>query len=110
MQIEGVFTQYFKEIFSSTRSTDENLDSCLSCIEERVNADMNEKLQKLFTREEIEEALHQMAPLKAPRPDGYNAQFFQFYWHIVGDEVCNTIYNFLMGVGWIWGLIPLLLL
>jgi hypothetical protein len=41
--------------------------------------------------EEIEVALFQMAPLKAPGPDGLNACFFQYNWPPMREEVCNVI-------------------
>ncbi|XP_042950151.1 uncharacterized protein LOC122282264 [Carya illinoinensis] len=45
------------------------------------------ELEKVFIKEEVVEALKQMAPLKSPRLDGYGACFYQAYWSIVGEEV-----------------------
>jgi hypothetical protein len=39
----------------------------------------------------ISTALFQMASLKAPGPDGYNAGFFQKNWNIVGPKVCKAV-------------------
>ena len=36
-----------------------------------------------------------MAPLKAPRPDGMSHLFYQHYWNLVGDDVCQFVLNFL---------------
>jgi hypothetical protein len=41
--------------------------------------------------EEVQVALFQMAPLKAPSLDGFNADFFEKHWDIVQTEVCNAI-------------------
>jgi hypothetical protein len=38
---------------------------------------MNRELGKNFIAKEIEVALFQMEPLKAPGPDGLNTNFFQ---------------------------------
>lgn len=43
-----------------------------------------------FTRQEVEKAISQMFPTKAPRFDGSPALFYQKYWKIVG---ANTIDN-----------------
>jgi len=44
--------------------------------------------------EEIHTALHQMAPMKAPGPDGYSICFYQHNWAIVHIEVCSAIFHF----------------
>jgi hypothetical protein len=51
---------------------------------------MNESLVRPFVEEEIRAALFQMSLLKAPKPDGFNARFFQKNWDIVGLEVCKA--------------------
>jgi hypothetical protein len=37
---------------------------------------------------EVSSAIHQMAPMKAPGPDGFDALFFQKNWATIGMEVC----------------------
>ena len=54
---------------------------------------MNYRLTRVYTLEEIQEVVFQMSPLKAPRPDGYSAGFFQDNWPIVGEEVCQAIFT-----------------
>ena len=44
---------------------------------------------------EIQEALDQMAPLKAPGPDGMPPLFYQHFWGIMKSEVTSTILNWL---------------
>lgn len=52
---------------------------------------MNEELTKIFTKDEIYEALKQMRPTKALGPDDMSPIFFQKYWHIIGDSVPKPI-------------------
>ena len=47
-----------------------------------------------FSADEIKEAVFQMAPTKAPRPDGMNTFFYQKFWHIVVDNVVSAILDF----------------
>ena len=44
---------------------------------------MNQNLIQTFTRSEVEAALKQIHPTKAPGPDGMFAIFFQKYWNVV---------------------------
>ena len=56
---------------------------------------MDQRLIQEFTREEVETALNQMHPTKAPGPDGMSAIFFQNYWGIVGNDVTCMVLNVL---------------
>lgn len=48
-----------------------------------INDEMNEDLCKPYSAEEISNALFQIGPLKAPRPDGYPTRFFQRNWIVM---------------------------
>ena len=48
-----------------------------------VTDEMNAELVKEFTALEVKEALNQMAPLKAPGPDGMPPLFYQHFWSIM---------------------------
>ena len=50
----------------------------------------NEGLIRPFTFDEFELAVKQMHPDKAPRPDGLNPAFYQFYWPVMGKEIFNV--------------------
>jgi len=42
-------------------------------------------LEKGYTSSEIKKALFDTNPFKAPRPDGFQALFFQCYWNLAGN-------------------------
>ena len=58
-----------------------------------VSVDMNKKLLRSFTRDEVGVALKTMEPLSGPGPDGIPPTFFQTYWSIVGDDVSFVVLN-----------------
>lgn len=67
--------------------------SFLDSLEGWVTDAMNEEFSKVFTREEIANALRQMHSIKAPGPDGMLPLFFQKYWHEVGDLVIEVVFS-----------------
>lgn len=68
------FAAYFDSLF--TASGGRGLGDCLEAVEGRVTEATHESLGRPFSEIEIKEALSQLAPLKAPGPNGYNAGFF----------------------------------
>ena len=69
----------------------EDLDSLPSIFSD----EMNSKLSQEFMEWEVQAALKQMAPSKAPSPDGMPPFFYQNYWELVGDDVTKTILSYL---------------
>ncbi|XP_059439185.1 uncharacterized protein LOC132171798 [Corylus avellana] len=82
--IGKAFVEYFTTLFSTGQPR--RMEECLEFMERRISDEMNERLLRPFMEEDVETAIHQMAPLKAPGPDGFNACFFQKNWAIVGPE------------------------
>ena len=44
---------------------------------------------------EVKQAINQMAPLKAPGPDGMPSLFYQYYWNLIGDDISNSMLHYL---------------
>lgn len=63
----------------------------------KVTDEMNEVMNKSFTKKEVEEALFMMGASKAPGPDGFNAGFYQHHWDILGPSVTRAVLDFLNG-------------
>lgn len=69
MDVGCAFTSFFQSLFTSEAVGE--MERCLQMVESEVSPEMNEKLIKEFSMEEITVALNQMAPLKAPSLDGF---------------------------------------
>jgi hypothetical protein len=93
--IGTAFVSFFQSLLSSARPS--GVEECTHGIESKVTEEMNQNLTKIFTAMEVKQALDQMAPLKAPGPDGFSAEFYQQNWAIVGPEVCHAVLSFLNG-------------
>jgi hypothetical protein len=87
--VEEAFTDYFTTLF--TQGPGGDFSPCIQPISCKVTEEMNMELGKNFTPEEVEVALFQMEPLKAPGPDGLNAGFFQQNWPTMKEEVCHAL-------------------
>jgi hypothetical protein len=57
-------------------------------------------LEKPFIEQEVEAALSQMAPNKAPGVDSFNAGFYQTHWQLIKPCVMNVVLIFLNGGGY----------
>ena len=72
-------TSYYKSLFGSTEDPTITLDS--SRVEDipQISSEENDLLTADFTMEEVKEAIFQMEQNKAPGPDGFPAEFYQFF-------------------------------
>ena len=89
----NMFVDYFQELFTSSNPivSEELLDA----VHPKVTNSMNEVLLQDFRSAEVEKALKQMHPQKAPGPDGMPPLFFQHFWPTVNSVVIKTVVDFL---------------
>jgi hypothetical protein len=66
----------------------------LSVVQPKTSEHTNMELCKEFSVEEIGDALFQIAPLKAPSPDGFPARFFQKTWEVKRQDITRGVQNF----------------
>jgi hypothetical protein len=92
VDISNIAVEYFHQLFVS--SNPDCIGEVVDQVDTMVSPAMDDALLRDFSNEEIQRALFQMAPSKAPGPDGMTALFFQKYWHIVGEDVSLAILDF----------------
>lgn len=68
----------------------------VGCVTEGISEEQNNMLLDHIENEEVKRAIFSMHPDKSPGPDGMSPGFFQKYWHIVGDDVCQLVQNFFL--------------
>ena len=91
--ISNTFINYYQELFMSFQPS--NLDAAVVDIPRTITEEVNAWLEAKYIREEVEWALKQMEPLKAPGPNGLSSLFFQKYWQDVGDDVSQAVLHYL---------------
>ena len=97
-QIAEVFIDYYRDLFTSPNL--QSMPTILNSIPQLVTEEMNASLTDNFQAWEVEAALKQMAPLKAPGPDGMPPLFFQNYQDLVKGDITTTVLNYLNS-GWL---------
>ncbi|XP_075665130.1 uncharacterized protein LOC142634749 [Castanea sativa] len=105
IKIASKLPPIIKNRFLSSRPTE--VDEVSSFIKSVVTDDINKSLISSFSRAEIECALNQMAPLKAPSPDGLNHTFISLIPKVKNPEyitefrpiaLCNILYKLISKV------------
>ncbi|KAK9989615.1 hypothetical protein SO802_029854 [Lithocarpus litseifolius] len=91
--IASSFTDYYQALFTSSNPILE--EATLTSVPKLITVEMNAMLSQEFMDWEVQTALKQMAPLKAPGPDGMPPLFYQNYWSLVGCDVTKTILSYL---------------
>ena len=84
-----MLNEYYSKLFSSSLPHD--FEHILDGVDTVVTEEMRTNLACLYTSNEVDVAIKEMAPLKAPRPDGMPPLFYQTYWSEVGMDVNQAV-------------------
>ena len=91
--VAEVAVSYFEKLYTTSHL--DRIQEVTDAMESKVSVEMNQDLIKQFTKEEVDVALKQMHPTKAPDQDGMFAVFYHNFWDIVGNDVVNMVLNVL---------------
>ena len=91
-KIAKVLLEFYSDLFSSINTCQPEL--AMEVIPTIVTDDINKLRLTDFKECEVQEALHQMAPLKSPGLDGMPPLFFQHYWDLVGKDITSFVLHF----------------
>uniref|UniRef100_A0A803P8W5 Reverse transcriptase domain-containing protein n=1 Tax=Cannabis sativa TaxID=3483 RepID=A0A803P8W5_CANSA len=86
---------YFSNLFTTSSVDSEALSTTIIAINPTITEEMNTMLLAGFTRSDVDEALHSMAPDKSPGIDGMSAMFFQRHWDFDGSQVSDCVLQIL---------------
>nr|XP_023893774.1 uncharacterized protein LOC112005708 [Quercus suber] len=95
--IGDIIVDFFGELFTICNPA--MVDDSLSLFPQLVTYEINEQLAGDFMGWEVQEALKQIVPLKAPGPDGMPPLFYQHFWGLMDQEVTSTILTWLNSGG-----------
>ena len=95
-EIEALLVDHFKSQYNESDSKD--VHSILGEFEglaiPKLDHNQKQNLDRQVTDAEIEEAVFQLGSHKAPGPDGIPALFYQEYWSLVKQDICNYVHAF----------------
>ena len=84
--------EYFEKLFASSHPVIS--EELIDAVPTKVTDRMNSILLQEFQATEVERALKQMHPLKAPGLDGMPPLFYQHFWPTVNSVVIHTVLDF----------------
>jgi mannosylglycoprotein endo-beta-mannosidase len=82
-------TEYYKGLFGPHSPNSFSMDETLRNDIPQVSEDENEGLTTSFSKEEVRLAVFDMEHNKAPGPDGFFVEFYQFFWEVVKPDLMN---------------------
>jgi hypothetical protein len=92
--LKSYITQFYKTLFGPSDDDNFSLDENRRDDVPQISAEDNEKINAVFTEQEIKEAIFQMKHNKAPGPDGFPAEFYQVFWEIIKRDLMAMFKQF----------------
>ena len=95
--MKDYITDYYKRLFRPHIQNSFSMDETLRHDIPQVSMEENEVLVAPFSEEEVKVAVLDMEHNKAPGPDGFSAEFYQFFWEIVKPDLMSLFHEFHAG-------------
>jgi hypothetical protein len=85
-------TKFFKELYIADHKVQPHIIT--DNVQTQISQEMNERLCKDYSDDEIGNAPFQIGPLKAPGKDGFPARFFQRHWGVFKNDIVAAVKDF----------------
>ena len=95
--LKTYITEYYKNLFGEPEQNDFSLNEDTTEDIPQVSQIENEFLCDEFSEKEIRDAVFQMEHNKSPGPDGFPAEFYQFFWETVTADLIQLFVEFHRG-------------
>jgi len=95
--LKTYITEYYKNLFREPEQNDFSLNEDTTEDIPQVSQIENEFLCDEFSEKEIRDAVFQMEHNKAPGPDGFPAEFYQFFWETIKADLIQLFVEFHRG-------------
>ena len=85
--------EFYQRLYNANPTDQSAIDHFLQYTPRRSPADDQEtdQFQKPFTEAEVHEIVKRMPHGKTPGPDGISAEFYKKCWHVIGQDLTETI-------------------
>jgi hypothetical protein len=97
VNLKNYITEYYKGLFGPHMQNSFSMDETLRHDIPQVSEEENAALTAPFSEEEIKMAVFDMEHNKAPGPNGFPAEFYQFFWDIVKTDLMSLFHEFHAG-------------
>uniref|UniRef100_A0A2N9EG46 RNase H type-1 domain-containing protein n=1 Tax=Fagus sylvatica TaxID=28930 RepID=A0A2N9EG46_FAGSY len=87
--VGSLFVDYFTNLFQTSTPTE--FSAVLHGIGPVITTEMNSQLTRPFMRQEVDNAIKQMGPLKALGTDSMSPIFYQTFWDSIGTDVSSAV-------------------
>jgi mannosylglycoprotein endo-beta-mannosidase len=86
-QLKSYITSYYKRLFGAPEVLDISLDESRIYDIPQVSPKENAILTNPYSEEEVRKSVFGMEINKAPRPDGFLAEFYQIFWNLIKNDL-----------------------
>ena len=90
-EVSDVAVEYFEDLYSSSPVNQALYDEVFTGFHSRVSSDMNADLTQVVTMEEIQQAVFDIGPHRAPGHDGFSAVFYHQFWEDLKSEIMQEV-------------------
>ena len=90
--LKEYITKFNKDLFGPPEDNHFSLNNRMDDIPQ-VSKPENGFLTAPFTKKEIREAIFDMEHNKTPGPDGFPAEFYQYFWEVIKGDLMNMFHD-----------------